>query len=121
MNSKAPQRSNAMATISLLLFVTVVAYTIPVIQKDGWNFLSFYFNDLLSLTWPGQFNLDFAFYLILSGLWIMWRSKFSTQSILLAILTCFGGMIVFTLYLYVEQKKVKGDLRKLLLGIRDEG
>lgn len=39
----------------------------------GWNFMPVFFRDIIALTWPGQFNLDFSCLLSLSGLWLAWR------------------------------------------------
>jgi len=29
------------------------------------------------MQWPGQFNLDFMCMLLLAGLWVSWRHRFS--------------------------------------------
>lgn len=84
--------------------------------KHGWNLLPIFFGDMISLTWPGQFNFDFLCFLILSGLWLAWRHGFSTGGILLGILGVFGGIMLLAPYLLVMSLKARGDIKLLLLG-----
>jgi len=70
------------------------------------------------LTWSGQFNLDFLCYLALSGLWIMWRNKFSGKSILVGTVAMILGIVFFAPYLLWLMNKEKGDLKRVLVGDR---
>ena len=105
--------------LKILLFsqtMLVLAYTIYVGSKDGWGLLQIFINDITSLTWNGQFDLDFSSYLSLSGIWIMWRNRFSIGSILFGIVATIMGIIVFAPYLLYLLYKENGNLHKVLLG-----
>lgn len=71
-----------------------------------------------SMTWMGQFALDFQCYLILSALWIAWRDKFFIKLILIAVVAMILGIIVFAPYLLFLLTKEKGNLKRVLIGDR---
>lgn len=104
----------------LLIIQTVglLTYTIITIQNDGANFLARAQEFVTSMTWMGQFALDFQCYLILSALWIAWRNKFSVKSIMIAIIAMILGIIVFAPYLLYLLYKEKGDFKVVLIGDR---
>ncbi len=103
----------------VMIFLCLVIYgsTFFVMMVNGVDFLTPFFEALLSGTWQGQFNLDFGMYLLLSALWIMWRSGFSGLSIVLGVLAGSLGMLVFAPYLLWLTRQNKGDFNKLLLGV----
>ncbi|MGB7406593.1 MAG: hypothetical protein WA906_12960, partial [Pacificimonas sp.] len=68
------------------LLVVLAIYTFVVVGEHGMGLLPIFFGDIASLTWPGQFNLDFFMMLLMSGLWTAWRSHFSSKGLLLAAL-----------------------------------
>ena len=105
----------------LLIIQTVglFIYTIIAIQNDGGNFLARALEFATSLTWMGQFALDFQCYLVLSALWIAWRNKFSIKSILIAVIAMILGIIVFAPYLLFLLTKEKGNLKRVLIGDRE--
>ncbi|MCU0328966.1 MAG: hypothetical protein MUE53_08245 [Chitinophagales bacterium] len=103
--------------IIILLFVGV--YTLLVIQKEGMNLFPIFFDDILNLNWSGQFNLDFTAYLTLSGLWIMWRNKFSSFGIAFGIMAIILGIVVLIPYLLYLLEIEKGDIKRVLVGARD--
>jgi hypothetical protein len=98
--------------------VGLLIYTIIAIQNDGANFLTRAQEFVTSMTWMGQFALDFQCYLILSALWIAWRNKFSFNSVMIAIIAMILGIIVFAPYLLYLLFKEKGDLKEVLIGKR---
>jgi hypothetical protein len=104
----------------LLIIQTLglLIYTIIAIQNDGGNFLARAVEFATSLTWMGQFALDFQCYLILSALWVAWRNKFSINSIVISIVAMILGIIVFAPYLLYLLSKEKGDLKRVLIGNR---
>jgi hypothetical protein len=104
----------------LLIIQTLglLIYTIVAIQNDGGNFLARALEFATSLTWMGQFALDFQCYLILSALWIAWRNKFSINSIGIAIVAMILGIIVFAPYLLYLLSKESGNLKRVLIGNR---
>ena len=119
MNTPSKKSSPALNILLVLMLISIWIYSIMAGLKDGWSDLyPIFFNNILAVNWSGQFNLDFSFYLTLSGLWIMWREKFSGKSILIGIAAAFLGMMAFGIYVLIESWKVKGDIRKLLLGIQ---
>jgi hypothetical protein len=99
-----------------MLFATIALYTAAVITTEGLSLLPVFFGDLLSLTWRGQFNLDFAAYLMLSGLWIAWRGGFAGGAIALGVAASLLGMLLFAPYLLYLCARCKGDPRTLLIG-----
>jgi hypothetical protein len=106
--------------MGLLIVQTLglLIYTIIAIQNDGVNFLARAQEFVASMTWMGQFALDFQCYLMLSALWIAWRNKFSAKSVVMSILAMILGIIVFAPYLIYLLSKEKGDLKGVLIGNR---
>ena len=105
---------------SLLIIQTIVliAYTIYVTKIEGWTLFQKIIDNVTTFSWSGQFNLDFSCYLILSGLWIMWRQKFSLYSIAFAVMAMIIGIIAFAPYILYLLRKENGNLKKVLLGER---
>ncbi|MEM9678264.1 MAG: hypothetical protein AAF035_09365 [Pseudomonadota bacterium] len=91
--------------------------TIAAIANGGLNLITPYFSEIIGLTWQGQFNADFACYLVLSGLWMAWRCGFSRGGIALGILAPPLGILFFAPYLLYLIAKNSGEVRKLLLGV----
>jgi uncharacterized membrane protein len=105
---------------ALLLAQTLalVCYTALTFHNEGAGLFQVFLSNVAALGWNGQFNLDFSCYLTLSGLWIMWRNKFSSLSIAGGIAAAILGIIVFAPYLLYVLFKEEGDLKKMLLGDR---
>lgn len=103
---------------SLLAIQTLalIAYTIYAVNNEGWTLFQVFTGNMTAFNWNGQFNLDFSCYLTLSGIWIMWRNKFSISSIVFAIIAMIIGIMAFAPYLMYVLTTEKGDLRKVLLG-----
>lgn len=115
------QSNHSQTPLKLLLglqTLIVGIYTVYVGLHEGMNFPQVTISNLLSLQWIGQFTLDFICYLLLSGLWIMWRNRYSTQSIIIGGLAMILGIIVFAPYFIYVLGKEQGDLGKVLLGDR---
>jgi hypothetical protein len=100
--------------ITMIIGITV--YTSIVGFNHGWNLFPQFFGDMIAMTWPGQFNLDFMCLLIFSGLWLAWRHNFSSIGILLGFLGLFGGTLFLAPYLLIVSFKAKGNMKKILLG-----
>ena len=108
-----------MALLRLYAFVfliVLVVYTGIVMMNHGANLIPIFFGDMAALTWPGQFNLDFMGFLILSALWIGWRHEYSLTGWLLTPLALFGGMLFLTIYILIQSFRLDGDLKALLIG-----
>ncbi|MEO1552897.1 MAG: hypothetical protein AAFR82_03105 [Pseudomonadota bacterium] len=101
---------------ALIFLVILSVYTGIVIANHGANLVPVFFNDMTAMAWPGQFNLDFMGFLILSALWVGWRHEYSATGWLLTPLALFGGMLFLTIYILVISFRVNGDLKALLLG-----
>jgi hypothetical protein len=99
----------------VLAFGILFFYTILVGYHQGWNLIPVFFKHIRSMSWAGQFNLDFSFYLLLSSLWIAWRNKFSGKGFFLAFLAVIGGMLVLSMYLLITGFYAK-NLSELLIG-----
>jgi hypothetical protein len=94
----------------------VIVYTGLVGTTQGWNFMPVFFRDIVALTWPGQFNLDFSCLLLLSGLWLAWRHQFSASGIALGLMVLLGGAPLLCTYLLITSIQAHGDMKVLLLG-----
>jgi len=98
------------------IVAAVGAYTLVVGAHHGWNLLPVFFGNMLAMTWPGQFNTDFMGFLLLSGLWLAWRHRFSPAGLVLGLAGVFGGILLLASYLLVASFAAKGDMAVLMLG-----
>lgn len=98
------------------MFAGLLVYTLLVVAQNGLAIGSAFFAGVSGMAWPGQFNLDFAGYLLLSAVWIAWRHQFRPAGIALGVLASLGGLLVFAPYLFIASVKAEGDVRTLLLG-----
>lgn len=98
------------------IFVLIIAYTSFVIVDHGWDLVPIFFGDIAKMAWPGQFNVDFSCFLILSGLWVAWRNNFSAAGLALAPVASFGGALFLSAYLLFLSFQERGDMASLLLG-----
>lgn len=113
-------KNNQIVLKALLIIQTLglLIYTMIAIQNDGFNFFQRAMEFVSTMTWKGQFTLDFQCYLTLSALWIAWRNKFTPASILIAVLALILGIIVFAPYSLYLLSQEKGSVKGLLLGER---
>lgn len=102
----------------LACLAAIVGYTSVTIANHGWNLLPIFFGDMAAMGWPGQFNLDFFCFLLLSGLWVAWRGGFKPAALALGVVAVFGGMLFLSIYLLVLLSRSGGDIRRVLLGER---
>lgn len=99
------------------MLITVVVYTVIVIADFGLSpLLPVFFGDIATMTWPGQFNLDFFCMLLMSGFWVAWRHHFSPGGLVLGVLGLTGGAPFLTTYLIITSVQTKGDVAEMLLG-----
>ena len=96
--------------------LVIIPYTAVTIANHGMDLLSVYFGDMAAMGWPGQFNLDFFCFLLLSGLWVSWRGGFRPVDLALGVVAVFGGMPFLAIYLLTVIARRKGDMRAVLLG-----
>lgn len=115
MNSSDNSQTLLKSLLTILTLVLVV-YTYFTINNQGWTLYNIAINNIAAFNWNGQFILDFSCYLTLSGIWIMWRNKFSISSIIMAIIAMIIGIMAFAPYLLYLLTKEKGNLKKVLLG-----
>lgn len=106
--------------IFLLLMQTIglLVYTVIAAGNEGVNLFPFFLSNVQAMGWSGQFNLDFGCYLLLSGLWVLWRHQFSRLGWLLAPVLTVLGIVAFAPYLVFLLWQNGGDLKKVLLGDR---
>lgn len=100
----------------IAMAVLIVVFTVAAIVDGGINFITPFLTPILSLSWQGQFNIDFTCYLVLSGIWMAWRGGFTSSSIALGVLAPPLGILFFAPYLLYLIGKTNGDPRQLLLG-----
>lgn len=99
-----------------IMIAEILIYTGLVGLAHGWNLVPIFFADIAAMTWPGQFNVDFMSFLVLSALWTMWRNHFSAGGIGLGILALFGGIMFLAPYLLILSFRADGDIKQILLG-----
>ena len=108
---------NAFRALLIVLLLTVVVYTLPVVAEHGLlSLLPTFFGDMTKMGWPGQFNLDFLGFLTLSAVWTAWRNHFSGNGLLLAVIAFFGGIPFLTTYLLILSVQSGGNVAVMLLG-----
>ena len=100
----------------ILLSLIMSIYTFQVISQYGINIIPLFFGEIQALNWQGQFNFDFACFLLIAGLWIAWRKNFSAKGIFLGIITTILGILFFAPYILLETIRLKGNTVDLLLG-----
>lgn len=98
------------------ILIVIAVYTGIVVSNHGLGLLPIFFGDMAKMAWPGQFNLDFMFFLALSALWLAWRHNFSPAGFVLGLLGFFGGTFFLSAYLLIVSFQVNGDVKALLLG-----
>lgn len=103
-------------TLSATMFLGIVAYTLTTVALFGVDLVTPFFTDLVSLSWPGQFNFDFSLYLILSTLWYVWRNGFTQHSLMTAPVILIGGMCALSAYWFWLSYRVQGRIDVLLMG-----
>ncbi|WP_420863297.1 hypothetical protein [Algirhabdus cladophorae] len=101
----------------IAMTVLIVVSTVTAIANGGLNLITPFLMPILALSWQGQFNIDFACYLVLSGIWMAWRGGFSGGSIALGILAPLLGILFLAPYLIYLVGRSNGDPRQLLLGV----
>ncbi|WP_282157850.1 MULTISPECIES: hypothetical protein [Roseobacteraceae] len=101
----------------IAMTVLIVVFTVTAIANGGLNLITPFLMPILALSWQGQFNIDFACYLVLSGIWMAWRGGFSGGSIALGILAPPLGILFLAPYLIYLVGRSNGDPRQLLLGV----
>jgi len=104
-------------TVLVIHLAVLTGYTLVVIQNHGMNLLPVFFGDMAAMAWPGQFNLDFLGFLILSALWTAWRNGFSAIGFVLAVVAFFGGMVFLSIYVLILSLGTD-NIRDILLGVQ---
>ncbi|MEM1231175.1 MAG: hypothetical protein AAGI15_11600, partial [Pseudomonadota bacterium] len=86
------------------------------VSNEGPNLFANTLPAVPAMGWQGQFHLDFVTYLVLSGLWVAWRHRFSGLGIVLGLAASQLGMIFLSIYLLIVISRNDGDLHRVLLG-----
>jgi hypothetical protein len=110
--------NNFLKAVLLIQATALIVYTLAVAKNDGWSLFPVFIESITTLSWSGQFNLDFSCYLLLSGLWILWRNKFSFWSIIITLGAVIIGIIFFAPYVFYLLVTEKGDIKSVLIGSR---
>lgn len=96
--------------------IIISGYTMVTVSNHGLNLLPIFFGDMAQMGWPGQFNLDFFCFLLLSGLWTAWRNHFSLGGIALGFAMTLLGFPLLSAYLLMASFKTNGDIKAIMLG-----
>ena len=102
------------------LWLLLVIYTTAVVASHGMGLLPIFFGNIGKVAWPGQFNLDFLCFLVLSALWTAWRNDYSASGLGLAILAFFGGAGFLIPYILFLSFKTRGNTALIMTGRRCE-
>ncbi|MFZ4620570.1 MAG: hypothetical protein ACOYNS_08425 [Bacteroidota bacterium] len=102
-----------------VMFSIALLYTITVASRYGMNIFPIFFGDIMSVIWTGQFHLDFVCYLMLSGIWVAWRHRYSPFGIVMGAFCTIGGILVFAPYLFAVGIMGNGSVKELMLGKHD--
>jgi hypothetical protein len=97
--------------------VVLLVYTGIVIANHGMGLIPIFFGDIAEMTWPGQFNLDFMGFILLTAFWVAWRNGFSAIGFILALMVPAGGIGFTSAYLIYLSYQTNGDIRAMLLGV----
>lgn len=100
--------------VCILIFVSLSAYTAPVLMAEP-NLFPAFFGAIGGGGWQGQFNFDFLFMLSLSGLWVGWRHGATPAGLALTLLAFTGGALFLSIYLFVQSFRCR-SLREILVG-----
>lgn len=106
----------AFRVLLTVLLAIIIGYTGIVVANHGIGLLNVFFGDMASLSWPGQFNLDFMSLLTLCALWVAWRHHFTSSGLALGVLAFFGGSLFLSAYLLVVTGQANGNMKRVLLG-----
>lgn len=106
----------AFQILLVIMIIWILGITGVVAFNHGWNLIPIFFGDIVSLTWPGQFNSDFLCFLLISGLWVAWRHNFSPIGLVLLPIAIFFGIMFLAPYLLIASYQANGDIVKLLIG-----
>lgn len=108
----------AFRIVLVILWTVLAGYTAIVLSRYGMGLLPVFFGDIAKAGWPGQFNLDFLCFLVLSAFWTAWRNAFSGTGALLALVAFFGGAGFLLPYLLFLTLRERGDMARVLVGPR---
>lgn len=104
-------------TTLIAMTAVIIAMTLAAVAREGLDLVTPFFSPIVALSWQGQFNIDFACYLALSGLWMAWRGGFTGGAIALGVLAPALGMVFLAPYLLYLVRQSGGEARRLLLGV----
>jgi hypothetical protein len=107
---------NIFKLLLLLMGISVLLYTVLAAVNEGPNLFATTIPAMGDFGWQGQFHLDFATYLILSGIWIAWRHRFSAAGIVLGVLAANLGIVFLSVYLLIAINRADGNMSEVLLG-----
>jgi hypothetical protein len=91
---------NLFRALLAIMILALLGYTGVVFVEHGPDLFSVFFGDVAAVSWSGQFNLDFSCFLLLSGLWLAWRHRFSPSGLLLGLLAPICGILLLNLLVY---------------------
>lgn len=94
----------------------IVAYSSVTIMNHGLNLFPDWFRDIAAMGWPGQFDVDFMTFLMLSALWVSWRSRFRPAALALGVVAFLGGMLFLSTYLLILTSRPGATIQAILLG-----
>lgn len=100
-------------------WTALAVYSVYVFPNvDFFGELAQFFAAIGEGSFPGLANLDFTTFLIIAALWTGWRNRWSPLGLALAFAVFSLGGVVLWAYLLVLLHREKGDIKRVLLGVR---
>lgn len=104
-----------------LVWLIVLGFTVSAIGTQGLVMVTDVFaGDVAALNWRSQFNVDLIGHMLLAGLWVAWRHKFSVLGMVLGLL-CINGVLFTALYVLVLTFVHRGNLNHVVMGKHVDG
>ena len=104
--------------VFLLVAWVVTAYLVVIATIELGALASLVWFTDFAQPWRFMFYTDFTFYLLLVGLWILYREESPVVGISCAVMSAALGSIFTLGYLFVITFQVDNDFHKFLLGHR---
>ena len=85
MDKNKEKKMTMFRNVLIGMTVLIILFTIMAVVDGGLDLFTPFLGPVFAMNWQGQFNVDFSTYLVLSGIWMAWRSGFSRGGLILGI------------------------------------
>ena len=109
---------NAFRLALLVAWIVLVGVTMRAISAMGASTAGAVFFGDMAHPWRAQFNTDFGWHLLLVAAWLIYRDRILVRGLAWGFLSVMMGGIFTLAFLFVETFRMKGDMRRVILGER---